>query len=243
MGQNAISAVRISIDMTTHTEPHADRLTVGDVLGVVVEKQSYRNVLYLLLAFPLGVIYFTLLTAGIAVGIGLVVVLIGIPILLAVVVCARPVAEFERQLANALLTVTIPRPTDAVAPQGSGLWPVLRSYLGASSTWKGLAFLYLKFWIGLLSFVLVVTTATVTLALIGAPLHYNDSSLVVSVFGWQIDTLSEAVVAVPVGVVVGIISLHLLNGVATLSGLVAKALLGGLPQHRKPTHKSLHTNQ
>lgn len=229
--------------MATHTEPHADRLTVGDVVGVVAEKQSYRNLLYLLLAFPLGVIYFTLLTAGLALGIGLAVILIGIPILLAVVLGSRPLAEFERRFANALLRVDIARPNDVIAPQHGGLWPVLRSYLGASSTWKGLAFLYLKFWVGVLSFVLVVTTATVTLALLSAPLHYNDPNWVISVFFWEIDTLAEALVAVPAGVIAGIASLHLLNGAATLSGLFAKALLGGSNQGRESTRKSLRPDQ
>ncbi len=223
--------------MATQTEPGADRLTVGDVVGVVGEKQSYRNILYLLLSFPLGIIYFTLLTAGLAV------VLIGIPVLLAVILGSRPLAEFERSLANGLLTVTIPRPNDVVAPQRGGVWPVLRSYLGASSTWKGLVFLYLKFWVGVLSFVLVVTTATVTLALVSAPLHYNDPNLVVSVLFWELDTVAEAVIAVPVGVIAGIISLHLLNGAATLSGLFAEALLGSPTQQRKPTRKSVRPNQ
>ena len=49
-----------------------------------VRGQTYLNIAYLLLAFPLGLVYFGFLAIGLAVGFALVLALVGIPILLLV---------------------------------------------------------------------------------------------------------------------------------------------------------------
>lgn len=205
----------------------ADRLTLDDVFGVVVDSRTYKNILYLALAFPLGLLYFVALTVGLSLGMGLAVILVGFPLLLGVVLGSRPVAAFERQLANGLLAVDISAPDDVSPPDSERLWPTLASYLGAASTWKGLAFLYLKFWVGVLSFVLVVVAFSVTFAFVTAPLHYADPEITVGVGPWVIDTLPEAVLAVPFGLAFGLVSLHVMNAAAWVSGQLAKALLGG----------------
>ena len=52
--------------------------------GVVAREETYLNLIYLVLAFPLGTVYFVFLVTGISVGIGTAIIWIGIPILLAV---------------------------------------------------------------------------------------------------------------------------------------------------------------
>ena len=208
------------------TEAHTDDRPVGTLFGVVIDPQSYRNLAYLVLAFPLGLAYFVALTVGLAVGAGLAVLLVGIPILLAVVLGSRVLAAFERTLANALLEVDILRPMDVRSSQDVGFWPALKSYLAAGSTWRGLAFCYLKFWLGIVAFVLVVTLVAVSLSLLSAPLHYDVPTVGPVVFGWEIDTLGEAVLAVPIGAALAVASLHVLNAVARAFGLIARALLG-----------------
>lgn len=48
--------------------------------GVVAEPRSYLNIVYLLLAFPLGTFYFVFLVTGLSLGFGLIITLVGIPI-------------------------------------------------------------------------------------------------------------------------------------------------------------------
>lgn len=203
------------------------RLTTSSFFGVVIEAQTYRNLLYLALAYPLGLLYFVVLTTGFALGIGLAVLLVGIPILAGVVIATRPIASFERRLANRLLAVDIRTPEDVSAAEVEGFWQTLKRYLGAKSTWKGLLFCYLKLYLGLFSFVLVVVALTVTAALLTAPLHYDDPVVTIGVGWWAIDTLPEALIAVVIGAAFGVGALHLINAAARGSGLVAKALLGG----------------
>lgn len=213
--------------MSDHSNSsRSERLTTGYVFGVVVDPQTYRNLLYLTLSFPLGITYFVALTFGLALGMGLAVVVIGIPILVAVVLASRPVAAFERLLANRLLTVEIPPPADVRMTETDEVWATLRGYLGAGSTWKGLAFLYLKFWVGVLSFVLVVVGIVVPVAFLTAPLHYDNPDVLIGVGPWIIDTIPEAIFGMFLGVGLGIFFLHLLNAVAWLLGLFVTLLLG-----------------
>ena len=50
-------------------------------LGVLIDPQSYVNILYLLLSFPLGIAYFVFLVTGISLGFGLLIIWVGVPIL------------------------------------------------------------------------------------------------------------------------------------------------------------------
>lgn len=213
--------------MSGNGGPRGVETAIESIAGVVVEPQTYRNVVYVLLAFPLGVAYFVALTVGFSVGAALTVAVVGVPILLVVVVGSRPLAAFERTLANALLDVEI-RPPDDVEPAtgGDGPWATLTGYVGAGSTWKGLGFLYLKFWLGTLSFVLIVVTLAVAVVLLTAPLHYRDPAFAIQFGAWSIDTLDQAFLAVPIGIGVVVVALHVFNAVARVSGAIAEALLG-----------------
>ncbi len=51
-------------------------------LAVAADGQTYRNLGYLLLAFPLGVTYFLFLAVGFALGTAFFVTLLGLPVLL-----------------------------------------------------------------------------------------------------------------------------------------------------------------
>jgi hypothetical protein len=48
--------------------------------GVVAREETYLNLIYLMLAFPLSIVYFTFLVTGLSVGFGTLIIWIGIPI-------------------------------------------------------------------------------------------------------------------------------------------------------------------
>jgi hypothetical protein len=197
-------------------------------LGVVVDSQTYRNLLYLLLAFPLGMAYYVILVTGFALGLGLSVLVVGIGILLATVIGLRYVASFERWLANVLLGTEIGDPND-VEKDGDGIVETAKAYLRASSTWRGLGFIFLKFWLGVLSFVLLVTFLGVAVELLLIPL-FPEGALNVQVGGWEvaqtIETTTEQAVAVPIGAALAIVAMHVLNAFARVNASIASSLLG-----------------
>lgn len=94
--------------------PTADQ--VRWFVGVPVRPQTYLNLVYLGLAFPLGIAYFAFVTVGLSLGIGLALLVVGIPILLLVVLGALGIAAFERWLADLLLDSPVTKQS-ASAPQ------------------------------------------------------------------------------------------------------------------------------
>lgn len=203
-----------------------DSLT--EIVGVVTQPQTYRNLLYLLLAFPLGIIYYVILMVGFTLGIGLSVLAVGLAILVGVVVGVRFIASFERRLANALLGTAIATPDDVQA-DGEGMLGTVKAYLTAASTWRGLGFVVLKFPIGILSFVLLVSLLGTAVELLLAPV-FPEGVLNVEVANWEVansvTTLTHRAIAVPGGAVLALVGLHILNAFARANASIASSLLG-----------------
>jgi len=197
------------------------------VVGVVADGRTYRHLLYLLLAVPLGVAYSTLFAFGVGFGLALSVVLVGLVVLFAALMGARLAAGFERRLANALLGTHLLRPDDLA--DADGALGGVRKYVDARSTWAGVGFLSLKFWVSLFAFVPFFLLAS-ALPLVVAPLRYPYEAEFGEVNGepvtWAIDTLPEALVALPLGVAGVLVALHLTNLVAYVARRMALALLG-----------------
>jgi len=74
-----------------------------NILGVGLKPGSYLNILYLLLAFPLGIFYFAYLITGFSIGLGLLYIFIGLPFLLLTMFSWRIFARFEGFQARWLL--------------------------------------------------------------------------------------------------------------------------------------------
>lgn len=201
--------------------------SVSGIVGVVTDAQTYRNLLYLILAFPLGIAYYVILVVGFSLGLALSVLVVGLGILLGTVIGLRFIESFERKLANALLGTDIPAPDD-VEKDGEGIIGTAKAYLQAPSTWRGLGFVVLKFWIGVLSFVLLVTFLGTAIELLLLPL-FPEGVLNVQVLGWEVaqtfETTIQRVVAVPIGAVLGVVALHILNAFAGANASIASSLL------------------
>jgi hypothetical protein len=202
--------------------------SLPEVVGVIAEAQTYKNLLYLLLAFPLGMVYFVLLTVGLSLGLALSVIVVGIGILLGTVISIRFVASFERWLANTLLGTDIVDPSDV--EQSEGLVDTVKSYLQASSTWKGLGFAFVKFWVGIASFVLLLVFLGVAVELLLLPL-FPGGALNISINSTEVasyfDTTTQRALAVPAGAVLFVVALNVLNAFARVNASIATSLLGG----------------
>jgi hypothetical protein len=99
------------------------RSWAGSLFGVIARLQTWKNMAYLALAFPLGLFYFVFLVVGLALGVGLVIIWVGLPILAVVVLAWWAFASFERLQAEHLLGVrTAGRlaPWRAVAARAGG---------------------------------------------------------------------------------------------------------------------------
>ena len=199
------------------------------VLRPAVEPRTYRSLIYLLLAFPVGIGYSGFLAAGLTAGVGLTVVvfgaLIGVPLLVGMLYAWRWLAQLERWLVRILLDADIPppyRPTPA-----GGMLARLRARLLDRATWKDLLYLVGHFPLSVVWFAVSITLLVLALLLLGAPLYYRGLAAgALEVPGWRIDTLLEALALVPFGVAAGLALVHAANGMAALHRAFAGATLG-----------------
>ncbi|MCH7786620.1 MAG: sensor domain-containing protein [Chloroflexi bacterium] len=207
----------------TESAQHSQRSPLHVIFGVFIQLQTYLNILYLLLAFPLGIGYFVFLVTGLALGLGLFITWFGVVILLLVLGVSWALTVFERELAIRMLGIEIP-PMARGNPTGPGIWRRLVNHLANPVTWTGLIYLIFKFPAGVSSFVITVVLLSVPLGFVTAPIYYRWAEIN---FGfWRIDSLPEALALVPIGFVVGIITPHVLNFAAFLSGRFAYIMLG-----------------
>lgn len=193
---------------------------------MVAREETYLNLIYLLLAFPLGTVFFTCLVMGLSVGIGTVIVWVGIPILLAVLAASWGLAIFERTLAIPMLREDVP-PMSRDGEATRGAWERLKAHLRNPVTWTSMLYLILKFPIATLFFSIAVSLVATSLGMLIAPFIYNLWDYPSWWGFWLIDTVGEALILTALAlVVVGPVSLHITNFMARVSGAFARVMLG-----------------
>lgn len=201
-------------------------------LGVPFRTDTYVNLLYLLLAFPLGVAYFAIVVTGLSAGVGGIVTILGVGFLVVTVIAVAVLGALEAILASGLLGVDAPLPEalradnpDGLRRADNGVIDALVALFTARTTWTALVLVLAKFVYGLVAFVGLVTAAALTVSFVAAPLLYRDTGTAY-VFGtYAIETLPQALGLAVLGVVIGLLSLHLSNALAWIGGRLTAVLL------------------
>lgn len=146
--------------------------SVRQLLLVPFQLRTYGVLLYLALAFPLGIGYFVGTVVGLSIGISLSVFLIGLPILAATLGGVVVVAAVERVVARRLLGADIPAPSWGLS-EASQLRDKVLTVLTHPVLWGSLIFVLSKLAIGVAAFTVIVVVLSVGLSLLGAPLYYD----------------------------------------------------------------------
>ncbi|MGH2345040.1 MAG: sensor domain-containing protein [Chloroflexota bacterium] len=217
------------------------------LLRVARQGRTYRNILYLLIAFPLGITYFVILITGFSTGLGTAVIGIGLVLLVVMVWVIWMFAALERALARILLGVRIAAPSSPSPPLFSRRAQLL-VYVRQPLTWKSLVYLLLEFPFGVASFCLTVTLLSVSFSLLFYPLASLVDLAIRSgtgngngIDGFTLDQLIWQNVSQPWAALLDVVlllaipavgaalttgSLHVLNGMAQGWGHFAGIMLG-----------------
>jgi len=206
--------------------------------------QTYRNLLFLLLAFPLGIVSFTGVITGVSLGLGLLVTVVGVPILLGTLLGARSYAALEGRLIASLIGVDVSAPLSLgdikTGNQSLHTWrgfsDTVKQLLLTPVTWASVAFVLIKFVFGIISFCAVVIAGSVSATLLAAPFVYDDKLATVGQFSGQsfgqyrigqlvVDTLPEAILVAVVGLLFLLLSLNLLNALSRFQVAITRRLL------------------
>ena len=111
---------------------------------------------YVMGGFPLAIVSFTVMITGLSAGLGLLIIVVGIPVLAATMLAARLLADIERLRIPGVLNRPRSRPTYRTSQAGDGIWKRITTPLAQTQSWLDAAH-------GILIFPLAVTTFCIVL--------------------------------------------------------------------------------
>jgi hypothetical protein len=125
---------------------------------------------YLILGLPIGIVAFTVAVTGVSLAAGLLITLVGIPVLLATLAACRGLAAVERARASLVLG----RPVVAAERtwKRDGVWETTKAVVSDPGAWRDLLWAVVLMPIGIATFTVAVTVWSVSLGLLTSPLWY-----------------------------------------------------------------------
>jgi uncharacterized membrane protein len=204
--------------------------------GVYGDVRSWTALFYCLLALFTGIFYFSFVTIGLSLSLGLSILIIGVPFFVAFIGSARLLALVEGRIVEAMTGERMPRRPVSPPPESS-LLQRIGAMLKDWRTWSTLAYEALMLPLGVVYFSLTVTGLAIGLALMLAALAGG-----LRLLGFEIpgDThielgglLSDEAANHPLmlllyavsGLVWLTLTMHMVRGIARLHGMLAKRML------------------
>jgi signal transduction histidine kinase len=204
------------------------------VLRAPIDPRTWTAALYLVVSLAVGVFWFVVLTTGISLGLSLVIVWVGLPILAGTMLAWRGGAWLERRWVGFTLGARIPEPYRP-GPDG-GLLARWLAMAADPATWKDFAYLVLLFPLGLVWFVVTVTLWSLALTSLTAPIYYRllpDDRIEAVWFSDRpnvvLDTLPEALALAVLGLLLCVAAAWATRGMANAHAFIAQGLLGPSP--------------
>ncbi|MBS1766129.1 MAG: sensor domain-containing protein [Acidobacteria bacterium] len=194
--------------------------------GVFKDLRAYTSLFYLLLSLATGIFFFTWAVVGLSLSMGLMVLIIGIPVLIAFLGSVRLLALAEGRLVEALLGVRMPRRQPPIEEE-KGWKSSLKRLFCDGRTWSSLLYLLLMLPLGVFFFSLMVTMLSTSLALLATPVvHFVFHE--VTYDGWTWGGNHPALVAIVAGLLGLIavpITLHASLLLGRMQGFLARHFL------------------
>ncbi|MFE6765403.1 sensor histidine kinase [Streptomyces sp. NPDC057689] len=216
-------------------ERPSKRHVLPAALRAPLEGRTWREFCYLLLSLPISIVLFTFAITMIALGAGLLVTFIGIPVLAAGLVMCRGFGMLERTRARALLRVDVADPAP-VRGRKSGLMSWIGAVLKSGVSWRHLLYALMHFPWAVFAFCVSLTLQAWGWAALTYPLWHWAVPSHAGVSGIQLygDTQHEVYLdsgtdlALTAGLGLGIVLLSpwVIRGLATVDRLMVTGLLG-----------------
>ena len=210
---------------------------LGQFFGVIVDPRTYGALFYMLLSLATGIVYFTVVTTGVSLSLGLLVLIVGIPILVLFLALIRVLSLVEGRIVEVLLGERMPR-RPLYTQRGKGWLERIKEIFTDGRTWTAMLYFLLMLPLGIAYFTVAVTGLTMALAFIAAPLAAwlgianirsdvdgwmligdAGNGITTSVHAWELPLLFVG------GFLLLFVMLHLVKGIGKLHGLLAKHLL------------------
>lgn len=193
---------------------------------IYTDPRAWGSLLYMLIAFVTGVVYFTWAVTGLSLSVTFALFIFGLPVALLFLLSVRGVSWLEGRLVEALLGVRMPR-RPLAAPQNAKWLERVKFLVLDKHTWLSLLYMVLQFVLGTVYFVVLVVALALFLTCFAVPVAQL-------VFDMPVITVNSTnyylpLYTLPLFPLVGILFwtqlMHLVRWVGGLHGRYAKALL------------------
>ena len=194
--------------------------------GVYTDPRAWGSLLYMLIAFVTGILYFTWAVTGISLSVSFLIFIFGFPFAIIFLLSVRGLALIEGRLVEALLGVRMPR-RPVFFEKGLKLLERLKLLVTDKHIWFSILYMVIQFALGIVYFVLFVTVLSVSLSLMALPFIQIFWNIPVVDIGagrfflpyWLLVLLAFG------GFLLWTTFMNLARGVGQLHGKMAKALL------------------
>ncbi|HET7174449.1 MAG TPA: sensor domain-containing protein [Gammaproteobacteria bacterium] len=228
----AYRATEVKVQQALRTpRPKKSESLLGKFFGVFKDPRAYTALFYMLLSLATGIFYFVWTVTGMALSIGFMVLIVGIPFLLLYLGSIRLLSLVEGRLVEVLLGVRMPRrPVHPGDVDSRTLKQRIKEMFTDPRTWSTILYVFLKLPLGVIYFSIAVALLSASLGMISAPIQdlfphmgllwiqYDDQPAYV--MPWILTPLVSAL-----GVVLLTCLMHIARGVAYFHGHLAKSLL------------------
>jgi len=199
---------------------------VGRFLGVYIDPRTWGSLLFTFITFVTGLIYFAWVATGLALSVGLSILIIGVPFAILFLLSVQGLTLLEGRMVEALLGVRMPR-RPLFAQPGLGWLARLKALMTDKRTWLSLLYLILQLPLGLVYYAVNVILLTFSLGAILAPMGglVLDTEVLVYNVVWENLPLWAMILISISGFFLLTLSLHLVRGFGEFHGRYAKWML------------------
>ena len=176
--------------------------------------------------FPLGIAYFVGLVVALAVGGAMIWTIVGPVLLIATLFLSRWAGDAEAWVVRKVAQIELRRPPTAIEAGQSARSQVWMRLIDPT-TWTGIVYLFAQFPIGIAAFVGLIVASVITGVFISAPavIALSGPHQHFGANGSQVDTVLEGLVLVPLGLLMFLATVHLVNIASAVHASWARLML------------------
>lgn len=208
------------------TQVSSNKSALSRFFGIFADAGAWGSLIYMIFAMVTGIIYFTWAVTGISIGMSMIFLIIGIPIIILFLYSVRGIAFVEGRIVEALLGERMPR-RSKFTNKNVKLWDRIKNLLTDRTTWTGILYMILQLPIGIIYFTVMTIILTMSIAIIFAPLVqliWDISIIQTGSFEYYIPNWVLPLMTVA-GFLFLTVTMHIAKFVGKLHGKYAKALL------------------
>jgi len=199
---------------------------LGRFIGVYADARAWGALLYMLIAFVTGILYFVWAVTGLATSISFALFIFGLPFLLLFFLSVRGLALLEGRIVEALLGIRMPRRPLFSQPNLKWLDRIKELFLD-KHTWFSILYMIIQFVLGTVYFVLFVTVLSFSASFVAIPIlqeAWGQGAIMNNGIRYFFPAWSYPLLILG-GVLLWTVFMNLARGIGQMHGRMAKSML------------------